>query len=130
MLCFLQADYIVCIKCARCRLSRLGATKPLFDPIWRAHSANTIGPIAPKICRPRLKPPGSKRQSSQTPVSARDGTAKMKVANNIPVQPVLARPPCQHLKLDCAQTLQTSRSCPTSTARGGGVQSLSAVRLF
>jgi hypothetical protein len=26
---------------------------PLFDPFWRARRANTIGPIAPKLCRPR-----------------------------------------------------------------------------
>ena len=36
-----------------CRLCRLGAPKPLFDPFWRARRTNTIGLIAPKLCRPR-----------------------------------------------------------------------------
>ncbi len=36
-----------------CRLCRLGATKSLFNPFWRARRTNTIGLIAPKLCRPR-----------------------------------------------------------------------------
>jgi hypothetical protein len=34
--------------------------------------------------------------------------------NKTPVQPVLARPPCEHHRPDCTQTLQTSRPCPKS----------------
>jgi hypothetical protein len=33
--------------------------------------------------------------------------------NEIPVQPVLARPPCQHHKPKCDRTQQTLRPCPT-----------------
>jgi hypothetical protein len=35
-----------------CRLCILGETKTLFDPFWRARRANSIGLIAPKLCRP------------------------------------------------------------------------------
>ena len=38
---------------ASCRLCRLCAPKPLFDPFWRTRRTNTIGLIAPKLCRPR-----------------------------------------------------------------------------
>ncbi len=104
---------------------------PSFRGRYRPSHKNT--PVRPVLARPPCqhhildcaqtlptlrscpKPPGFKRQSSQTPVSARDGAAKMKVAKNTPVRPVLAGPPCQHHTLDCAQTLPTLRSCPTST---------------
>ncbi len=122
----------VCFTCARCRLCRLGGD--FADLVQQNPCSTHFGaPSVPTDCaqtlqnlRPCPKPPGSKRQLSQTPVSARHGAAKMQVSKKYPC---LTRFGAPGVPTTCLRMRPNSADLETMPDTDG-FQSLGPVRLL